>query len=94
MAGEIDMERRVRVFAALSDPTRLRIVELLSERGEMSGSELAGELGISLALYSHHSRTLVESGLIKRRKEGQTGYCSLDRELLEACAGSLIRSGF
>ncbi len=91
MAGEIGIGRRARIFAALSDPNRLRIVELLAERGEMSGSELAEGLGISLALYSHHSKTLVEAGLIKRRKQGQTGYCSLDRDLLRECAGSLIR---
>ena len=89
--GGVDLERRARGFAALSDPNRLRIVELLTERGEMSGSELAEGLGISLALYSHHSKTLVEAGLIKRRKQGQTGYCSLDRDLLRECAGSLIR---
>ncbi len=91
MVGGIGIGRRARIFAALSDPTRLRIVELLAERGEMSGSELAEALGISLALYSHHSRTLVEAGLIRRRKQGQTGYCSLDHELLRKCAGSLIR---
>ncbi len=91
MGGSIGIERRARIFAALSDPTRLRIVELLAERGEMSGSELAEALGISLALYSHHSRTLVEAGLIRRRKRGQTGYCSLDRAVLRECAGSLDR---
>lgn len=89
--GSIGIERRARIFAALSDPNRLRIVELLAERGEMSGSELAEALGISLALYSHHSKTLVEAGLIRRRKEGQRGYCSLDRGLLRDCAGSLLR---
>ncbi len=91
MGGEIGIGRRARIFAALSDPNRLGIVELLAERGEMSGSELADALGISLALYSHHSKTLVEAGLIRRRKQGQTGYCSLDRELLRECAGSLVR---
>jgi DNA-binding transcriptional ArsR family regulator len=57
----------------------------------MSGSELAEGLGISLVLYSHQWKTLVEAGLIKRRKQGQTGYCSLDRDLLRECAGSPIR---
>ena len=91
IAAEIGIGRRARIFAAHSDPNRLRIVELLAERGEMSGSELAEGLGISLVLYSHQWKTLVEAGLIKRRKQGQTGYCSLDRDLLRECAGSLIR---
>ena len=67
------IERRAGIFAAVADPTRLGILELLDERREMSGSELAQALGISLALYSHHSKTLVEVDLVRRRKRGQTG---------------------
>jgi DNA-binding transcriptional ArsR family regulator len=71
-------------FAALSDPTRLRFVELLASCDEMSGSEIADKLGISLALYCHHSKLLAEVGLIKT-KRGQTKYNSLNRELLSSC---------
>lgn len=84
-----DLERRAKVFAALSDPNRLRIVELLEEREELCGKEVAEALGISLSLYSHHARALREAGIITRRKRGQTGYCSLDRKLLEDALGSL-----
>jgi DNA-binding transcriptional ArsR family regulator len=86
-----ELERRARVFAALSDPNRLRIVEFLMGREEACGKEVAGELGISLSLYSHHARALREAGIIRRRKEGQSGYCSLDRGLLEEALGTLIR---
>ncbi len=81
-------EQRTKIFSALSDPTRLRIVELLAEHDEMSGSEIAGRLEISLALFCHHSRTLSEAGLIHARKDGQTKYHSLNRELLNACLTS------
>ena len=64
---------------------------MIDRRHGLSITKQAEGLGISLALYSHHSKTLVEAGLIKRRKQGQTGYCSLDRDLLRECAGSLIR---
>jgi DNA-binding transcriptional ArsR family regulator len=87
----VDLERRAKVFAALSDPNRLRIVELLREREELCGKEVAGALGISLSLYSHHARALREAGIIMRRKSGQTGYCSLDRELLADALGPLSR---
>lgn len=90
MAEKIDSESRARVFAALSDPTRLRIVELLAVQDEMSGSEIADKLGISLALYCHHSKLLHEVGLIKKRKEGQTKYSSLNREVLSSCFNSLM----
>lgn len=85
-----DTELRAKIFAALSDPTRLRVVELLAESGEISGSEIANRLGISLALFCHHSKTLCEAGLLQTRKEGQTKYNSLNRELLVDCFASLI----
>ena len=90
MVEKSDSEWRARIFAALSDPTRLRIVELLAAHDEMSGSEIADKLGISLALYCHHSKQLVEVGLIERRKEGQTKYSSLNRQLLTSCLKSFI----
>ena len=85
-----DRERRAKIFAALSDPTRLQIVELLTNCQEMSGSEIANQLGISLALFCHHSKTLVEAGLIQARRDGQTKYNSLNRGLLSACFKSFV----
>lgn len=83
-----DSEQRAKIFSALSDPTRLRIVELLAKGEEISGSEIANYLEISLALFCHHSRTLAEAGLIQQRREGQTKYNSLNRDLLKACLKS------
>lgn len=84
-------EQRAKIFAALSDPTRLKIVELLASGKEMSGSEIADQLSISLALFCHHSKTLNEAGLVQQRKDGQTKYNSLNRELLVDCFDSLIK---
>ncbi len=91
MIEKNDSEQRAKIFAALSDPTRLRIVELLASAEEMSSSELADHLGISLALFCHHSKTLVEAGLINRRKDGQTKYNALNRILLTQCLQSLAQ---
>lgn len=88
MAEKQSYEQRTKIFAALSDLTRLQIVELLTACEEMSGSEIADKLGISLALFCHHSKTLTEAGLIKQRKEGTTKYNSLNRGLLSACLES------
>jgi DNA-binding transcriptional ArsR family regulator len=79
---QITTEQRAKVFKALSDPTRLRIIEMLSDRGQMCGSEIAEKLGISLALLCHHWTTLEHSGLITKTKEGQTASISLNRQLL------------
>lgn len=86
-----DSLRRAKIFAALSDPTRLRIVELLANAQELSGKQIANQLNISLALFCHHSKTLVEAGLIDTRKHGQTKYHSLNWELLNACLKSFTR---
>ena len=92
LMGCDDSSRRAKIFAALSDPTRLRIVELLASTEELSGTDIANQLGISLALFCHHSRTLAEAGLIQTRKEGQTKYNSLNWELLNACLKSFQKS--
>lgn len=91
LTPEIDPEQRAKIFAALADPTRLRIVELLAVADELSGSEIANQLGISLALFCHHSKILIEAGLVDARKEGQTKFSSLNRALLAACFASFDR---
>jgi ArsR family transcriptional regulator len=87
---KISIEQRARVFKALSDPTRLRIVEMLAEREEMCGSEMAEKLGISLALLCHHWSTLEYAGLITKRKEGQTASISLNQGLLSDSLKDLL----
>jgi len=82
---QISVEQRARVFKALSDPTRLRIVEMLGDRETMCGSEIAEKLGISLALLCHHWRTLEHAGLITKKKAGQTASISLNQQLLADC---------
>lgn len=64
------VERRAALHAALSDPGRLAVVELLS-RGDASPSELAAELAMPSNLLAHHVNLLVENGLVERtRSEG------------------------
>ena len=64
-------------FAALADPTRRRIVELLG-----SGEQAAGALGesfrISAPAVSQHLKVLRDSGLVRVRIEGQRRIYSLD----------------
>lgn len=62
---------------ALSDPLRLRIVDLLARNGEMACSAIYSDLGISKSNASHHFRILREAGLILRQHEGQRQTASL-----------------
>lgn len=80
----LDLDGRARVFAALSDPTRLRLVELLSEEEELCGTHIANRAGISIALLSHHWKVLSDAGVVVREKRGRTQYCRVDREVLAA----------
>lgn len=59
------LEERVARHAALADPGRLRIVDLLT-LGDLSPSELQEELGMASNLLSHHLRTLEQAGLVTR----------------------------
>lgn len=66
-------------FEALADPTRRRIVELVSER-ERSAGEIAGAFAISRPGVSKHLRVLREHGVIRSRTDGTRRLYSLDAE--------------
>lgn len=83
---------RVRVFKALGEPTRLRIVDFLrNQRREVTGKEVADSAGISLALLSHHADSLVVAGIVRKRKEGQRTYWTLDRDALASVLRSQVK---
>ena len=60
---------RAKIFNALSDPTRLEIVEFLRE-GEKCVCEITPHLELAQPLVSRHLKILKNAGLVKRRKKG------------------------
>ena len=58
-------------LAAIADPTRRRIVELLAEREHTAG-ELVDEFDLSAPAISQHLNVLREAGLVTTRAEGQS----------------------
>src|SRR4051812_43957260 len=58
-------------LAAIADPTRRRIVELLA-KGERTAGELVDEFDLSAPAISQHLNVLREAGLVTTRAEGQT----------------------
>lgn len=64
-------------LAAIADPTRRRIVELLAE-GERTAGELVAAFDLSAPAISQHLNVLREAGLVVTRAEGQSRIQSLD----------------
>jgi len=80
----------VNALTALSDPTRLRIVELLAE-DERTAGEIASHFPTSRPGISRHLRVLREQGLVQARGEGRRRIYSLDPEPLAQLDAWLAR---
>ncbi|MFQ5408316.1 MAG: ArsR/SmtB family transcription factor [Anaerolineales bacterium] len=78
----LDAARPVRVFGALADETRLKIVKLLAER-ERSVDEIAALLAIAPSTTSHHLRVLKDAQLIAAEKRGRNMFYSLTEPLAD-----------
>lgn len=75
-----------RRFHALSDPTRLRIIDALRERDEASVRELTEALGTSQQNVSKHLAALRLERFVARRKDGtSTLYRIADPSVLDLC---------
>ena len=92
LAGEIPGETSVEALAnlmqALSDPTRVRIIFLLTKE-ELCVHDLATLIGATQSSISHHLKTLRLNDLVESRRDGKTVYYSLADEhvagLFEEC---------
>ena len=67
----IEADDLAQIFAALSDPIRLRMLSLIATEDEVCSCNLEEPLGKSQPTISHHTRILVEAGLITGEKRGR-----------------------
>lgn len=81
-------ETQAKLFKVLSDPNRLKILEILS-CGERCACEIQAYFNFSQPTLSHHMKILVESGLVTSRKEGLWQYYNLNREKAQGMTDSL-----
>jgi ArsR family transcriptional regulator len=86
-----DAERAARVFKALGDPTRVRLLSLIaaSEGGEACICDLTDPVGLSQGTVSHHMKLLSDAGLVTREQRGRWAYFALDGTALAAAADAL-----
>jgi ArsR family transcriptional regulator len=86
----LDLARAARLFHALSDETRLAVLEMLGD-GERCVCELQDALDAAQSRLSFHLRVLKEAGLVTDRKEGRWSYYALAPDAF-AEAHDLVRA--
>ena len=81
---EEEAQVTARVFKALGDPHRVRIVNLLANAdGPVCVCDLTPELDVSQPTVSFHLKKLLDAGLLEREQRGVWAYYSINRESLE-----------
>jgi ArsR family transcriptional regulator len=76
--GQEQAEAAATLFAALADPTRLGILNLLAEsRSEVCVCDITGSFKLGQPTISHHLRILKEAGMVTGDKRGKWVYYSL-----------------
>ena len=85
------MRELVKSFKALSDETRLRILNLLMER-ECCVCEVMQALDISQTRASRNLSALYEAGFLKLRRDGLWALYSIDRESVNEYLSDLVKA--
>ena len=87
---EDQAETLARSFAALADPTRLRLLSLIaSADGEVCACDLVEPSGRSQPTISHHMKILVDAGLVTREKRSLWVWYRVVPERLQALRATL-----
>ena len=85
MCGVSELEQvyadTAKVLKAISDPKRLRIVDMLS-CGELCACKILEEFRITQPTLSHDMKVLIEAKIVNDRRDGKNIYYSLNKEQL------------
>jgi ArsR family transcriptional regulator len=94
VVSNTEAETAAKLFKALSDPVRIRLVSLIrhSPGGEACFCDLAEDFDMPQPSLSHHLRVLVTAGILARERRGTWSWYSLVPEPLETL-GHLLREG-
>ena len=77
-------------FAALSDPNRQKILDLLKKK-ELSVGDICKNLNITMATLSHHLDVLKRADLISGRRDGQQIIYSLNLSVMEEITEQIVK---
>ena len=89
-----EAEVTARVFKALGDPHRVRIVNLLSTTEDSACvCDMTPRLGLSQPTVSFHLKKLMEAGLLRREQRGTWAYYSINREVFSRLPRVFVLTG-
>ncbi len=91
MPFSIADEKLATQLKALSHPARLKIIELLANRGECVCGEIVNVLPITQSTVSQHLKILKEAGLLIGTIDGPRSCYYLDRKLLANLRRELLK---
>lgn len=86
MTARISDNEISRVLSVMSEPTRIRIIRLISGSGELRSCDLLPEFEITQPTLSHHLNVLLENDVLTSRKEGRCVYFSVNRNTMSLVA--------
>ncbi len=89
--SEADADDLARVFAALGDPVRLRLLSLVADAGEICSCDLLVPLGKAQPTVSHHTKVLADAGVIVGEKRGRWVWWRIVPERIAAVRDALDR---
>jgi ArsR family transcriptional regulator len=80
-----EIEERAKVFQALGNETRLKILRLLS-CGDLRVSDIVVSVAGAASTVAHHLRMLEDAGLVASRRDGRSTYYTVrEQELAKYC---------
>jgi DNA-binding transcriptional ArsR family regulator len=71
------------LFAALAEPTRRKIIELLAERGQMAASDIYQQFDATPPAISQHLKVLREAKLVRVEKQAQRRLYGIDPDKVQ-----------
>ena len=78
-----------RMFKALGDPTRVKLLSVIAPDGQACIGDLTDPVGLSQPTVSHRMRLLVEAGLAIREQRGKWAYFHIAPDALHALSAAL-----
>lgn len=89
MSGANQYDIDLEVIVALSDETRIQILEIIG-KSDLNASDIANKCTLSRPTVSHHLQILKRARILESRKEGKEIFYSVNMDKLKELAQSLL----